>query len=196
MGTISKIDTEIVLWLSQWAGRFPLLDGVEKVLVSDYFIPACAALCLIALWFLGKDPDRRTAHQRSVLIALATVGFASLVVLIVNQHYFRPRPFIDHDLMILFYQPTDSSFPSHPATVGFSIASSVWQANKRMGAFLYVLAALWGTSRVFAGVCYPLDVAAGALIGIVMSYVVALGFRVIEPIPTLVLRGARALHLA
>ena len=190
------IDTEIVLCLNQWVGRFALLDGVGKVLVSDYFIPASVGLCLMAVWFLGNDPQRRNAHQRSVLIALASVGFASLVVLIVNEHYFRPRPFLEQELTLLFYQPTDSSFPSHPAAVGFTIASSMWRASWKLGAILYGLAALWGISRIYAGVFYPTDVVAGALIGIVMSYLVAAGFRLIEPIPTLVLRVTRRLHLA
>ncbi len=196
MEALLKLDTEIVLWLNQWAGRFAFLDAVEKLIVSDYFIPASMGLCLMAMWFVGSDPQHRDAHQRAVLVALACVGFASLVVLIINQHYFRDRPFVDHQLTLLFYQPTDSSFPSHPAAVGFTMASSMWQANRRMGALLYGLAALWGLSRIYTGVFYPSDVVAGALIGVVMSYLVALAFRLIEPIPTLALRGARTLHLA
>ena len=196
MEALLNIDGEIVLWLNQWVGRFAFLDAVGKLLVSDYFIPAAMGLCLMALWFLGKDPQRRDGYQRAVLVALASVGFASLVVLILNQHYFRPRPFVVHELTVLFYQPTDSSFPSHPAAVGFTMASSIWQVSRKLGAILYVLAALWGTSRIFSGVFFPTDVAAGALIGIVMSYLVAVGFRLIEPVPTLVLRATRTLHLA
>lgn len=195
METLQGIDADIVVWLNQWAGRFSILDAVEKVMVSDYLIPASIGLCLIALWFSGS-PQTRDAKHRAVITALATVGFASLVVLVINEFYFRPRPFVDHDLNVLFYLPTDSSFPAHPAAVGFGMAASVWQGSSKLGALVYVLALLWGISRIYAGVLYPLDVLAGAGIGIVMSYVVALGLRLIEPIPTLVLRGARVLHLA
>ena len=196
MDALARIDEEIVLWLNQWAGRWGVLTEVERLLVSDYFIPALAGLCLMAAWFLGGDHHTRDLRQRAVLRALLTVGFASLAVLILNELYFRPRPFVDHDLSLLFYQPTDSSFPAHPSAVAFGMASSMWQGSRRLGAFICVLAVLWGLSRVSAGVAYPSDVAAGGLIGIVVSYVVALALRLIEPIPTVVLRATRILHLA
>lgn len=190
-----NVDERIVLWLNQWAGRWPVVDSAAEVLVSDYFVPVVVALCLVALWFSG-DAERRDSHQRAVIRALATVGFASWVVLIVNDHYFRPRPFVDHDLTLLFYPPTDSSFPAHPAAVGFALAAGTWGGNRGAGAVVYVLAALWGASRVFAGVFYPSDILAGAAIAVVVSHAVAVGLRLIEPVPTLVLRGARRLHLA
>ena len=194
METLQGIDADIVIWLNQLAGRFRVLDAVEKALVSDYLVPACIGLCLIAMWFSGS-PDRRDSRHRAGITALATVGFASGAVLILNEYYFRPRPFVDHELTVLFYMPTDSSFPAHPAVVGFGMAAGAWQGSRKFGAAVYALAFLWGFSRIFAGVFYPLDILAGAGIGIVVSYLVALGLRLIEPIPTHVLRGARTLHL-
>ena len=196
MDTLQNIDSEVVLWLNQWAGRYAALDGAQKLIVSDYFIPVCMSLCLFAMWFVGREDGSRDAHQRAVLTALIAVGFANLVVLILNQYYVRDRPFDEHELTILFYQPTDSSFPANPAAAAFAMASGMWQGSRRVGAFLYCLAALWGLSRIFAGVFYPSDVVAGAFIGIVMSYIIALGLRLIEPLPTVVLRAARTLHLA
>ena len=191
-----SIDDRIVLWLSQWVGLWPAVDWPAKVLVSDYFVPCAVGLCLVALWFTG-DAQKRDSHQRAVIRALATVGFASWVVLILNDHYFRLRPFAEHDLdLVLFYAPTDSSFPAHPATVGFALAAGIWGGNRRVGAAAYVLAALWGAARVFAGVFYPSDILAGAAIGVVVSQAVALGLWLIEPLPTWVLGGARRLHLA
>ncbi|MCE2462683.1 MAG: phosphatase PAP2 family protein [Dehalococcoidia bacterium] len=196
MEALQSIDKEIVLWLNQWAGRYALLDKVERLIVSDYFIPVLAALFLVFVWFAGRDARQRDAHQRAVLRALIAVGFANLTVLILNQHYFRERPFVEYELTLLFYPPTDSSFPANPAAVTFAMASGMWQGSRKLGAFLYGLAALWGLSRIYAGVFYPSDVVAGALIGVAISYLVAVGLRLIEPLPTLVLRGARTLHLA
>ena len=196
MEALLNVDAEIVLWLNQWAGRSATLDAIEKLIVSDYFIPVSMSLCLLAMWFVGKDTRTRDAHQRAVLRALIAVGFANLVVLMLNQHYFRDRPFADHELTLLFYQPTDSSFPANPAAVAFAMASGMWEGSRKLGAFLYGLATLWGLSRVYAGVFYPSDVVAGAVIGVGISHLVAFGLSLIEPIPTLVLRAARTLHLA
>ena len=190
-----NVDERIVLWLNQWAGRWSALDWVGKVLASDYFVPCAIGLCLVALWFTG-DARKRGSHQRAVIRALATVGFASWVVMLVNDHYFRLRPFAEHDLTLLFYSPTDCSFPAHPAAVAFGLAAGTWGGNRKAGAAVYVLAALWGLSRIFAGVFYPSDILAGAAIGVVVSHAVAMGCRLIEPVPALVLKGARRLHLA
>ena len=158
MDALAKIDEEVVLRLNQWAESWTILTEVERLVVSDYFIPALIGFCLIAAWFIGSDYHTRDPRQRAVLKALLTVGFASLAVLILNDHYFRPRPFMEHELTLLFYQPTDSSFPSHPAAVAFGMASSMWQGSRKLGAFIYVLALLWGLSRISAGVAYPSDV--------------------------------------
>ena len=196
MEAVTSIDEEVVLWLNQWAGRSQVLDETVELLVGDHFIPVLISLCLLAMWFVGRDLQSRESHQRAVLISIISMGFASLAVLILDQYFFRDRPFVDHEITLLFYQPTDSSFPAHPAAVGFAMAAGMWQANRRMGAFLFGLAALWGLSRIFSGVFYPSDVVAGGAIGVGVSYLVAVGFRLIEPLPTMVLRVTRTLHLA
>ncbi len=196
METLQSVDTEIVLWLNQWAGRFESLDDAMKLIVSDYFIPVSISLFLLALWFVGRDPESRDVNQRAVLTALLSVGFANLVVLITNELYFRDRPFVEHEITLLFYQPTDSSFPANPAAASFALASGAWLGSRRLGTFLYGLAAIWSLSRIYAGVFYPSDVVVGALIGVGMSYLIALALRLLEPLPTRVLRVARILHLA
>ena len=68
--------------------------------------------------------------------------------------------------------------------------------NKNGGVLLGAIAALFGLSRVYAGVFYPLDVVAGAAIGVGVSLAVSVALRLVEPLPTLVLRLARTLYLA
>ena len=140
-----------MLWLNQWAGRTALLDWPEKLIVGDQFIPVCMSFCILAMWFVARDPQARNGHQRAVLRALIAVGFANLVVLILNGHYFRERPFAEHELTLLFYQPTDSSFPANPAAVAFAMASGMWQGSRRVGAFLYGLATPLGTVQDICG---------------------------------------------
>ena len=182
--------------MNQWAGRWSILDQVTDLVVSDYFVPVILSLTVFSLWFLGKDIASRDANQRAVLVALLAVGFSNLAVLIINQFIFRDRPFVDHELTVLFYQPTDSSLPANPAAVAFAMAAGVWQVTRSLGLGLYLLAALWGTSRVFVGVFYPSDVLVGAAIGVGMVYWFAFLMRNIEPLPTLVLGIARRFHLA
>ena len=108
----------------------------------------------------------------------------------------RPRPFTELKVSLLFYQPTDSSFPANPAAVAFAVAMGVWLWNRKVGTVLLGVATVFAFSRVYAGVFYPLDVLGGAFIGAGVSLLVAWLLRLIEPLPTLVLRLARATYLA
>jgi undecaprenyl-diphosphatase len=190
------MDQEIILWLNQWAGRWEPLDKAVTLLTTDYLAPVALALGLLALWFSGKDVDTRTRHQRAVLHAVAALGFANLAMLVFNDFYFRSRPFNDLDLHLLFYRPTDSSFPANPAGLSFALAFSVWMTIRPVGWAMLAVAALWSLSRVFAGAHYLSDVAGGAVIGVAVAVTVSLGMTRMEPLPTAVIRVARALRLA
>ena len=121
---------------------------------------------------------------------------SSLAVYIINWQYFRPRPFVDHDVTLLFYQPTDSSFPANSMAATFGIAAAVWGVNRRIGTVLLIAATLYGFARVYAGVHYPLDIVAGALIAVVITFLVFKLKDLLEPLPTWVIKAARVLCLA
>jgi undecaprenyl-diphosphatase len=196
MDALKEVDTQIVLWLNQWAGRYGPLDEFSELVVSDYFIPMFLGLALLGLWFAGRETDSRWANQRAVITAVVALGFANLTVLLVNDYYFRPRPFVVNDLTLLFYQPSDSSFPANPAAISFALAFAVWLSRKSAGTALLFLALLWNMSRIYAGIFYPSDALAGALIGVVVTGLVVLALRWLEPLPTLAIRLGRLLHLA
>ena len=69
-----------------------------------------------------------------------------------------PAPLVD--------LPATHSFPSGHATVAFACATTLALAVPRLRIPLYVLAALIAFSRVYVGVHYPLDVLAGAVLGV------------------------------
>lgn len=169
------------------------------MLVSDYLVPVSMGLVLLSLWFMGEGPLARQRHQIGVYVALASMGLSSLAVFIINTQYFRLRPFdgIDgHDVILLFYQPTDSSFPANPAAVTFGLAAGVWGVNRPVGAVLLVASGMFGFARVYAGVHYPLDVLAGALIGIVVTFLMYKAKALLGPIPVWTIKAARILSLA
>ena len=196
MDALLELEAELVAWLNRGVGKFFLLDRATYLVVSDYFVPLLMAFWMLGLWFHGKDAGARNRNQRAVLSAAISLGFANLAVLALNQHYFRERPIAEMELANLLYAATDSSFPSNPAAVAFAVAMSIWLGNRRASALLFFLAALWSFARLYNGLFYPSDVAAGALIGVSVSCIVALALRAIEPLPTWVLKGARLLHLA
>ena len=193
---MANADEKVFLWLNGIAGEFSAFDRVIRWAVSDYLIPVSLALGLILLWFSGSDRVSRQREQIGVFVALSSMAISSLVVFTINALYFRPRPFLDHDVTLLFYQPTDSSFPANPIAATFGIAAGVWGINRRAGTFFLVGAGIYALARVLAGVHYPSDVIAGALIGIVVAFLVFKIRDLLGPILIWVIKGARILCLA
>ncbi|GAA2440243.1 hypothetical protein GCM10010191_64820 [Actinomadura vinacea] len=70
--------------------------------------------------------------------------------------------------------PGDWSFPSNHATIAAASAAAIVVAWRAMAPLVLPLALLMAFSRVFVGVHYPHDVAAGFVVGVVVAPVVAL----------------------
>jgi len=190
------VDAAIVRWLNSGVDTLPWLDDVIKIVVNDYFTPVAMSLLLLGVWFGAKTAASRELHQRAVLTAMLGVAFGNLAVQIIGAFTFRGRPYLNEPLELLFYQPTDSSFPANPAVVGAAIAAGLWGVNRRLGSIAFGVAALWGLSRVYAGVSYPTDVLAGAAIGVGVVMAVTWVLRRIEPLPTMVIQLAQRFYLA
>ncbi len=166
-----------MVWLNQWIGWSGLTDGTISVLISDYFIPLAICFWMLGLWFCGAGPERRGRHQKTVLTAAISLGFANLAVLLLNQEIFRDRPFIHYELTAIFYEPTDSSFPSNPAAIAFAVATAIWWANRRAALPLFCMAILWCVARVAGGLFYPSHIIAGGLIGAVTACLITFRIR-------------------
>ena len=82
----------------------------------------------------------------------------------------RDRPPVsDPDPATLVGLPATHSFPSGHATVSFACATTLALAVPRLALPLYTLAVLISFSRVYVGVHYPLDVLAGAALGVAIA---------------------------
>ena len=95
--------------------------------------------------------------------------------------------FVDPEPLIT--TPTSHSLPSGHSTTAFAAATILGAYFPRFRLPFYALAALIAWSRVVVGVHYPLDVIAGALLG------VALGLLALRALPLLagfLLRSLRA----
>ena len=189
-------DETLFLWINGFVGALPILDNAARLAASDYLAPATLAFALIVLWFGERDARIRLDRQVGALVALSSMGLSGLTVFIANIFYFRPRPFAELDVNLLFYRPTDSSFPANSTATAFGIAFGVWGVNRRIGWFALGVAGLYGLARVYAGVHYPLDILAGVAIAAAATVI---AFRLSEPLmPILValIRLARILRLA
>ena len=192
-------DTSIFLWINGLAGKVPVFDEFFKGIANDYFALITGCLVLVWLWFATRDVAQREKNQRAVLTAMTSIGIVSAMMMLINNNYFRLRPFDvlpSSSVHLLFYKPTDSSFPSNLAAVIFALAIPVFIKNKRYGSWLLALAVLTGFGRVYIGVHYPLDILGGAALG-VLAGIVSFGIIwIIKPLADFLLKIFRILYVA
>jgi undecaprenyl-diphosphatase len=114
----------------------------------------------IAVGAGGALLDQR--RRRHWLRATATVGAAYLTSTSIKMAIGRKRPAVE-DLPHLMATPTGLSFPSSHSTSSFAAARAY--GSLIPSAPLQVAAAAMAFSRLYLGVHYPSDIAAGAALG-------------------------------
>jgi len=166
VSALSETDYELFTTINGLARRSAVVDTLMAG--SAKYLPLIFALALIVLWLTWKPRNQRGAFLAggSALIAL---GIGQLL----GYAFPRPRPYVAHSVNLLIARSADTSFPSDHATLGFAVAVMVWQYNRRVGAWLLILAFILAFSRVFVGAHYPGDVVGGAILGSVTSVVIA-----------------------
>jgi len=191
------LDLKLFHLINGLAGRMPILDSLMRLSADDYFLTTVMSLVLVALWFGDQGREERKRSQRAAILATVSLLLANVLLKLCNLAYFRPRPFAFHEVNLIYYRPTDSSFPSNPATTGFALATAVWLCHRyRAGAALFVMASLFSLSRIYCGVHYPSDVIAGAALGSLSAYLVVKKFGFLEPVVEFIEKVGRKIYLA
>jgi undecaprenyl-diphosphatase len=100
-------------------------------------------------------------------LVVAADSAADLLALALKRLVDTDRPPIRYpEPHALVRVPQDHSFPSGHAATSFACATVLASFAPRLAVPLYLLAAAIAYSRVYVGVHYPLDVLAGALLGV------------------------------
>ncbi|HEV2262061.1 MAG TPA: phosphatase PAP2 family protein [Candidatus Rubrimentiphilum sp.] len=117
---------------------------------------------MLVLWVIGTRRAWRLDLTEAILAGLVTIAF----VKIAGVAFFHARPFVAGARSPLVSHAADNSFPSdHLAACGLAIGY-LWTRNRTFAVVAGCCAVLIGAARVLAGLHWPVDVIAGALLGI------------------------------
>jgi undecaprenyl-diphosphatase len=163
--------------------RVPVLDQLFQVLS---YVGSFGLVWLALAFVLSGFSLRRPWLPARVAVTILAAELASgLLKLSIGRD--RP-PVATPEPEPLVHLPPTGSLPSGHATVAFACATALALPVPRLAVPLYVLAALIAFSRVYVGVHFPLDILAGAVLGLAVGLAVWRGGRVLRHVG----RGAGA----
>ncbi|PLS14776.1 undecaprenyl-diphosphatase [Bacillus sp. M6-12] len=144
----------------------PIFEFLAEYMV--YFL----GVALLLSWFTGTNKNRIMVMNAAFALVIAEIGGK-----IAGMFYSNYQPFAElKNVNLLIEKGVNNSFPSDHTIIFFSICFSFWLMRKKEGSLLLILAVLVALSRIWVGVHYPADVAAGALLGILSAL---LAYRVV-----------------
>ena len=167
---LHSLDVQLFYFLNNLAGQSSWGDAL--ILFCANYLAYLMGALFVGLLVFKAWPKR----EKLILLFIAGVSTflaRGVITEAIRYFYHRPRPFSVlpvHQLM------TDSawSFPSGHATFFFALSTAVYLYNRRWGVWFFVASVFITLARVAAGVHYPSDIIAGALIGCITAYLSAI----------------------
>jgi len=145
----------------QFEGLNPLM-----ALIAENMIYVLAAAVIFFLF------SRKAINRLMIVTALIALIAAEVVGKIAGSFHSNNQPFAElSEVNKLIDMGVNNSFPSDHTIIFFTMTVSFWLFKRKQHYLWVVLAFIVCFSRIWVGVHYPADVAAGAIIGATMAYV-------------------------
>jgi len=170
--------------LNQNVNLFYMINGGMDNIVFDFIMPLITNFGSIIAWVVicgllfvfGGVKGKKVAVLGLVALFVSNAIVYSLKFIIAEPRPFLTLPNVD----LLVYENGSYSFPSGHTASSFAAAVVIglkYKFNFRGKSYgliypLLAFAGVIGFSRIYVGVHYPLDVAFGALIGVLSALIV------------------------
>ncbi len=154
---------------NQYALASEIIDGIA-VFFANWSGYLMIAAFLFFLWRKRAAISKKAVIFAGVFLS-AVVSRLGITALIRFLHH-RPRPYVENPVNLLIDKGAEASFPSGHAAFFFAFSLAVYYHNKRLGIVFLAISALMAFARIFAGIHWPSDILAGAVVGIFSVWLV------------------------
>lgn len=113
----------------------------------------------------------RSKQKSIVLLSAIFLPLAYIVAQVVAALYFDPRPFVVGHFTPLIPHAPDNGFPSDHALLTSAIASILFVYNRRVGVLAWIITAIVGIARVYAGIHHLTDIVGSVVIASVSMWI-------------------------
>jgi len=177
---MNEFDSTIILFFNQYAHISTTFDKFIVTLSSNHLLKGGVIASL--MWYvlfnnLSNFDKNKFYIIASIISTIISLSIARGLSLILQM---RLRPL--HEQSIDFILPYGigkelldgwNSMPSDHATLFFTLSIGLYFTSKRIGLFaLFYTVVFICIPRVYLGLHYPTDLIVGAIIGIIVSYIV------------------------
>lgn len=174
------LNEQVFIFINQTASNsvfdlvMPAITDLHKTIWFHIIV-----LPLLLFFFFKKDRKKYWFYFLSLLI---TVGISDFVGGKVKNNFPSPRPFQFQNLNPIQRSTAseDTSFYSNHSSNNFAFASTASYYFSQYQVVFYSIAFIVAYSRVYNGVHFPLDVAAGAFAGVLIAYIMRKVFYKLE----------------
>ncbi len=159
------MDLYLFQQINQFALKWFWLDvlGIFFTRYLEYILIFCVFLFLVLNF---------RKYWSMFFQALVSAAFARVVIVaLIRWIWPRPRPFIENNVNLLLTH-NSSAFPSGHAAFFFALSTVIYFYNKKFGILFFLASFLICISRVFVGIHWPLDILAGAVVGIFSGWLI------------------------
>lgn len=170
-------DADIMCYINHFSQHSWLFDKIMQSFSSNGLLKGAVVVTIIwSIWFTKND-QRELNRERIITTLFACVVAIALARGLALALPFRLRPL--HDQGLHFVLPYGSkatildgwsSFPSDHAALFFAISTGLFFIVRTVGVFALLYSLFFiAVPRIYLGLHYPTDIAAGAIIGIVVA---------------------------
>ena len=161
-----SIDFYLFQYINGFVGKWVWLDALG-IFFAQYF---GYVLAIAVFLFLAKNWRRYWLMiiQAFSAAILAKFGITELI----RWFWHKPRPYVENHVNLLLDHLNQAAFPSGHAAFFFAISAVVYFYNKKIGYLFFIASSLICLARVFCGLHWPLDILAGAFVGIFSGWLI------------------------